>query len=169
MEQTTHKLENIISKKFSYCCKSSRAHNRFPNLRIWQKDWGPPGNLTLKTNSVSSGIRNSSCCNRQITKSVSILQFPNVEERERDRDTERWKEKGRGREVEDRCLPLTSSERGAFLLLTPHWGELCAMFMVWPNHRAAGKCLPGSQEVKQLGGQRTGSTLCLCQGVPGEL
>ena len=32
----------IISKKFSHCCKSSRAHNRFPNLGITQKDSEPP-------------------------------------------------------------------------------------------------------------------------------
>ena len=33
----------IIAKKFLHCCKDSRAHNRFPNLDIWQKDWEPPG------------------------------------------------------------------------------------------------------------------------------
>ena len=33
----------IIAKKFLHCCKGSRAHNRFPNLGIWQKDWEPPG------------------------------------------------------------------------------------------------------------------------------
>ena len=26
----------IIAKKFKHCCKSCRAHNRFPNLGIWQ-------------------------------------------------------------------------------------------------------------------------------------
>ena len=33
-EQTTHKLENNYTKKFSHCCESSRTHNRFPNLGI---------------------------------------------------------------------------------------------------------------------------------------
>ena len=42
----------IIPKQFSYCCKSSRTHNRFPNLGIQQSDWEPPGNLTLKTNKI---------------------------------------------------------------------------------------------------------------------
>ena len=28
----------IIPKKFSHCCESSRAHNRFPNQEIWQRD-----------------------------------------------------------------------------------------------------------------------------------
>ena len=32
----------IIPKKFSHCCKSSRVHNRFPNLGVWQKDWELP-------------------------------------------------------------------------------------------------------------------------------
>ena len=39
----------IMWKKFSHCCKSSRGHNRFPNLGIRQREWVPPGNLTLKT------------------------------------------------------------------------------------------------------------------------
>ena len=38
----------IIPKRFSHCHESSRIHNRFPNLRIWQRDWEIPGNLTLK-------------------------------------------------------------------------------------------------------------------------
>ena len=29
-------------KKFTYCCKSSRPHIRFPNLGIWQRDWSFP-------------------------------------------------------------------------------------------------------------------------------
>ena len=69
---------------------------------------------------------------------------------ERDRDTERWREEERGREGENRYLLLTSSERGASLLLTPHWGELCTMFLGWPNHGAAGKCLPGSPGGKTM-------------------
>ena len=32
----------IISKKFLHCCKSSRAHNRFPRLGIWQRDQEAP-------------------------------------------------------------------------------------------------------------------------------
>ena len=50
-KQATHKLEDnqiIMPKKFSHCCESSRAHNRFPNLGIQQRDWEPPGNLILK-------------------------------------------------------------------------------------------------------------------------
>ena len=43
----------IITKKFSHCCKSSRACNRFPNLGIWQRAWEPLGNLTLKTSGIS--------------------------------------------------------------------------------------------------------------------
>ena len=31
----------IISKKFLHCGESSRAHRRFPNLGIWQRDWEP--------------------------------------------------------------------------------------------------------------------------------
>ena len=42
----------IIPKKFSYCCASSRACNRFPNLGIQQRGWEPPGNLTLKANGI---------------------------------------------------------------------------------------------------------------------
>ena len=37
----------IIPKKFLHCCKSSKAHNRFPYMGIQQKDWEFPGNLTL--------------------------------------------------------------------------------------------------------------------------
>ena len=44
----SHRADNpqdwrIRPKKFSHCCKSSRAHNRFPNLRIQQRDWEPQG------------------------------------------------------------------------------------------------------------------------------
>ena len=42
----------IISKKFSHYWKSSGVHNRFPNLGIWQRDWEPPGNLTLKPSGI---------------------------------------------------------------------------------------------------------------------
>ena len=42
----------VRPKKFSHCCKSSRAHNRFPNLRIQQRYWEPPGNLTLKASGI---------------------------------------------------------------------------------------------------------------------
>ena len=51
-EQTTHKLEAIIPKQFSPCCKNSRTHNRYPNLGIWQRDWQSSGNLTLKTSRI---------------------------------------------------------------------------------------------------------------------
>ena len=33
----------IVPKKFSHCCESSRACNRFPNLEIWKRDWEPQG------------------------------------------------------------------------------------------------------------------------------
>ena len=42
----------IITRKFSHCCKSSRAHNRFPSLGIWQKDWESPGNLNMKASGI---------------------------------------------------------------------------------------------------------------------
>ena len=42
----------IILKKFSHCCKCSRAHKTFPNLGIQQRDWEPSGNLTLKTSGI---------------------------------------------------------------------------------------------------------------------
>ena len=42
----------IMPKKFLNCCKSSRAHNRFSNLEIWQRDWEPLGNLTLKASGI---------------------------------------------------------------------------------------------------------------------
>ena len=42
----------IIPKKFSHYCKSSRTHNRFPNLVILQRDWEPPGNLTSKASGI---------------------------------------------------------------------------------------------------------------------
>ena len=31
-----------MQKNFLHCCKSSRTHNRFFNLGIWQRDWEPP-------------------------------------------------------------------------------------------------------------------------------
>ena len=31
-----------VQKNFLHCCKSSRTHNRFFNLGIWQRDWEPP-------------------------------------------------------------------------------------------------------------------------------
>ena len=37
----------IIPKKFLHCCKSSRAHNRYPNLGSQQKDWEPPEKQTF--------------------------------------------------------------------------------------------------------------------------
>ena len=42
----------VIPKKFSHCSKSSRAQNRFPNLRIQQQDWEPPANLTVKASGI---------------------------------------------------------------------------------------------------------------------
>ena len=45
--QTTHKLENTYTKKVLPHCKSFRAHNRFLNLEIQQKDLEPPGKQTL--------------------------------------------------------------------------------------------------------------------------
>jgi len=45
--QTTHKLENTYTKKVLPHCKSFRAHNRFLNLEIQQKDLEPPGKQIL--------------------------------------------------------------------------------------------------------------------------
>ena len=47
----------IVPKKFSHCCKSSRSHNRLPNLGIQQREWESPGNLTLKVSRTSTGLR----------------------------------------------------------------------------------------------------------------
>ena len=44
--------KTIVPKKFSYCCKSSRVNNKFPNLEIQQRNWKPPGNLILKTSGI---------------------------------------------------------------------------------------------------------------------
>ena len=43
----------VIQRKFSHCCKSCRAHNRFSNLGFWWRDWEPPGNLTWKVSRIS--------------------------------------------------------------------------------------------------------------------
>ena len=45
-------LQNNYTKEILALLESSRTHNRFPNLGIWQRDGEPPGNLTL----VTSGI-----------------------------------------------------------------------------------------------------------------
>ena len=45
----THK---IISKKFSHCCEGSESHVRLPSLRIRQRDWESPENLTLKASRI---------------------------------------------------------------------------------------------------------------------
>ena len=42
----------IIPKYLLHCHKSSRAHDRFLNLGIQQRDWEPPGNLTLKVRGI---------------------------------------------------------------------------------------------------------------------
>ena len=42
----------ILPKKFSHFSKHSKVHNRFPNLGIQQRDWEPPGNLTLKASGI---------------------------------------------------------------------------------------------------------------------
>ena len=51
MKQANHKLENNYNKS-SHCCESSRAHNRFSNLGIRQRDWEPLDNLTLKASGI---------------------------------------------------------------------------------------------------------------------
>ena len=51
-KQTAHKLGNNDTKKSSHCCGSSRAHSVFPNLGSWQRDWEPPGNMTLKASGI---------------------------------------------------------------------------------------------------------------------
>ena len=42
----------ILPKKFSHCYGSSRAHNRFPDLGIWQRNWDPSGTLTLEASGI---------------------------------------------------------------------------------------------------------------------
>ena len=38
IEQTTYKLKNNYTKEAFTLCKSSKAHSRFPNLKILQRD-----------------------------------------------------------------------------------------------------------------------------------
>ena len=42
----------IITNKFTYCCKHSWPHIRFPNLGISQRDLESQGNLTLKDSGI---------------------------------------------------------------------------------------------------------------------
>ena len=42
----------IITKEFTYCCKHSWPHIRFPNLGISQMDLESQGNLTLKDSGI---------------------------------------------------------------------------------------------------------------------
>ena len=51
-KQTSHKLEKIYTKEVQHCYKSSRTHNRFPNLIIQQRDWETPKNLTLEASGI---------------------------------------------------------------------------------------------------------------------
>ena len=51
-KQMTHTLENNYTKQILALVKSSKTHNRFPNLWIWQSDWEPPGNLTLEASGI---------------------------------------------------------------------------------------------------------------------
>ena len=44
----TRKLEKKIPKKFSHCCEVSEPGVKLPSLRIQQRDWEYPRNLTLK-------------------------------------------------------------------------------------------------------------------------
>ena len=44
----THKLENNYTKEVLALLQDSRAHNRFPNFGIRQKDENPQGNRLLK-------------------------------------------------------------------------------------------------------------------------
>ena len=41
-----------MPRKFLYCEESCRTHNRLLNLEIWQRDWEPPGNLTLEASGI---------------------------------------------------------------------------------------------------------------------
>jgi len=52
IEQTTHKVENNYTKEVLALCKRLRAHNRFPNLGIRQREWEPPGTWTLKASGI---------------------------------------------------------------------------------------------------------------------
>ena len=45
-------LKTLTPKKLSHYCKTSRVHNRVPNLGILQRVWELPGNLTLKASGI---------------------------------------------------------------------------------------------------------------------
>ena len=51
-EWVTHKLKNSNTKKFSHSCEGSEPLVKLPSLRIWQRDWGSSGNLTLKASGI---------------------------------------------------------------------------------------------------------------------
>ena len=38
----------MIPKKFSHCCEDSEPHIRLPSLRIQERYWESPGNLTMR-------------------------------------------------------------------------------------------------------------------------
>ena len=42
----------MISTKFSHCCEDSEPHIRLPSLRIQERNWESPGNLTLKASRI---------------------------------------------------------------------------------------------------------------------
>ena len=42
----------IIPKKFSHCCEDSEPHIRLSSLRIQERDWDSPRNLTLKASRI---------------------------------------------------------------------------------------------------------------------
>ena len=46
------KLQNNYTKEILTLLKSSRTPHRLPNLAIWQRDWEPPGNLSLEASGI---------------------------------------------------------------------------------------------------------------------
>ena len=47
-----YKLQNSYTKEILTLLKSSKTSHTVPNLGIWQKDWEPPGNLTLEASGI---------------------------------------------------------------------------------------------------------------------
>ena len=44
--------EQMIPKKFSHYCLGSESHVMLPSIRIWQRNWESPENLTLRASGV---------------------------------------------------------------------------------------------------------------------
>ena len=50
--QHSYPYMSNYTKEILSLIKSSRSHNRFPNLGMWQKGWEPPGNFTLEASGI---------------------------------------------------------------------------------------------------------------------